>query len=550
MTTLKRSALLPLSILALPLTAALGAQGVPLAVEDDLIEGAGPVNYVYDVDLTVDGRWLAHLDTNFQSSQDRVILTNTGTILQEGQALPSPMGASIGTIEEYDTNLADDLAAICTIAGVPAGLGSQGVLRNGELLVRTGDLTQAAGFGPGTIWTYFYEVEVNDSDQVQLLVSVDDPAVPGTIERALVRLDLDGGGQIMSETVIRKVGDTVTGSPVPIGGFWTSDNNLALGENGDSLWMAYLGGNSHGVVVLNGDIIVESGTESPVANHSWNGIGGASSVAMAPNGDMAYTGSIHGASISGHLIVKNGSAFQWEGKTLPDISPYVLTEFENVAIKMTDDGRIAWYGEWSDPDTGRNSGIFLDDQLVVQEGVTQVGDSVVQEFEDIHYAMDVAADGQSLIFEATLVDGTEGAFLFSMGELGSRFCSALPNAVSVDGTRLTATGSTSVAANDLVLSAGPMQPAKPGVFIYGSAQNNGGLGSPFGDGLLCVGGGIVRIATVVSNGSGVMSHAVDHPTSLIAAGDKLHFQTWFRDQGGPGGSGFNLSDALTLVFVP
>ena len=396
MNPLARSALLPFSLLALPVTAAFGAQGVPVAVEGDPVDGAGPVNYVYDVDMAADGRWLTHLDTNFDPSQDRVILTNTGTVLQEGQALPAPMGASVGTIEEFDTNLADDLAAICGIAGVPNGLGSQGVIFNGEVLVRTGDATQAAGFGPGTIWTYFYEVEINDNGQMQLLVAVDDPAVPGTIERALVLLEIDGAGQILNETVVKKIGETVTGSAVPISGFWPSDSNLALGENGDSLWVSYLGGNSHGVVVLNGDILAESGTESPVANHSWVGIGGGSSVALAPNGDFAYTGLISGASISGHLIVKNGAAFQWDGKSLPDIAPYELTEFEDVAIEMTDDGRIAWYGEWDDPDTDRNSGIFLDDQLIVQEGVTQVAGSVVQQFEDIHYTLDVAADGGEL----------------------------------------------------------------------------------------------------------------------------------------------------------
>lgn len=527
------------------------AQGVPVILEGDPIAGAGPMNFAWELDMTVDGRWTSRVDTFFSSSQDNLILGPTGTLLQEGQSLPNPVGASIKSIEAYDSNALRDLVAVSNIAGVPQGIGDRGVIFNGELILRTGDPVTAAGVGVGTTFTYFDEVELNNSRQVLILCHLDDPAVPGTQQRSLIRFDLDDNGQILSQDLVIRVGDGVLGCVVQLGGIWPSANNSVLGEGGQALWVGYLGGsNSHGVIALDGTCLAESGTESPLSQHSWNGIGGASSVDLNANGDVAFTGNVHGPSLSGHLIVKNGAPAYYEGQSLPAIAPYVLVEFENSPIALTDDGRLAWYAEWNDPDTSRNSGIFLDDQLIVQKGVTAVGGSVVSAFEDNLYALDVAADGSGLLFEATLNDGSEGVFLYSLGELGSRYCESLPNSVAAGGARIDASGSTSVGANDLFLSAGPMQAGRPGVFIYGTLAGNGGAGTPFGDGLLCVAGGITRIAVVVSNGTGIMTHAVDNQSNSIAAGLTLFFQAWHRDPAGPGGTGFNLSDGLALVFVP
>ena len=38
--------------------------------------------------------------------------------------------------------------------------------------------------------------------------------------------------------------------------------------------------------------------------------------------------------------------------------------------------------------------------------------------------------------------------------------------------------------------------------------------------------------------------------SQVQSGSILYFQVWYRDPGGPGGTDFNLSDALEVVFCP
>lgn len=151
-----------------------------------------------------------------------------------------------------------------------------------------------------------------------------------------------------------------------------------------------------------------------------------------------------------------------------------------------------------------------------------------------------ADEGASFIgFDSIVVEG---------GIPGTTYCSALPNSASGSGAQMTAQGTKSVHANNLVLKAVGV-PDAPGLFIYGPGQTQ----MPFGDGFLCVSGAITRLAGHwgVNN---ELIHALDaaHPTASappIAAGSTLNFQAWFRDPGfGP--AGYNLSDGLEVTFTP
>lgn len=88
-------------------------------------------------------------------------------------------------------------------------------------------------------------------------------------------------------------------------------------------------------------------------------------------------------------------------------------------------------------------------------------------------------------------------------------------------------------------------PDKPFLFMYAPSQAQ----IPFGDGYLCVSGGITRIQPAGVASGGVAQRTVDLPTGGITAPGTLYFQCWFRDPGA-GGSGFNTSDALGITFLP
>ena len=115
-------------------------------------------------------------------------------------------------------------------------------------------------------------------------------------------------------------------------------------------------------------------------------------------------------------------------------------------------------------------------------------------------------------------------------------------------------GSLGVEANDLVLEVSGCPTKQFGLFYYGP----GAVELPLGDGYRCVGAdgvGLFRLSPVAIDGSGFASYALDiaNPPDAkgqIEAGSTWNFQFWYRDPGGPGGSGFNFSDALSVPFCP
>jgi len=124
------------------------------------------------------------------------------------------------------------------------------------------------------------------------------------------------------------------------------------------------------------------------------------------------------------------------------------------------------------------------------------------------------------------------------------YCTAAPNTVGA-GANISVTGSTSVATNDLVLSAGPV-PNQPAIFFFGPNQ----IEVPFGNGFRCVGGSVKRLPVVFGSGNSI-THALDNTqvpsAGSVIAGSTWNFQAWYRDPNA-GGENFNLSDAVRVDF--
>ena len=126
------------------------------------------------------------------------------------------------------------------------------------------------------------------------------------------------------------------------------------------------------------------------------------------------------------------------------------------------------------------------------------------------------------------------------------YCTAAPNSVG-GGASISVAGSTSVAANDLVLSAGPV-PNQPAIFFYGPNQ----IEVPFGNGFRCVSGSVKRLPVVFGSGN-TLTHPVDNTQTpsagVIVPGSTWNFQAWYRDPFA-GGQSYNLSDAVQIEFCP
>lgn len=135
----------------------------------------------------------------------------------------------------------------------------------------------------------------------------------------------------------------------------------------------------------------------------------------------------------------------------------------------------------------------------------------------------------------------------------SIYCAGAPNSAG-PGARMSFSGTTSVAINDFKLEVNGSPPMKSGYFYYGTTQSM----VPFGDGFRCAGGTIGRLRpATLANGAGHNSRLVNFtvpPASTgatqILPGQTKHFSYWYRDPGGPGGTGSNLADGLSVTFAP
>jgi hypothetical protein len=124
------------------------------------------------------------------------------------------------------------------------------------------------------------------------------------------------------------------------------------------------------------------------------------------------------------------------------------------------------------------------------------------------------------------------------------------NSLNPAGANLSAAGSASISADTVVLSGSGM-PNSSALYFQGTTQQNGGLGSVFGDGLRCAGGSVIRLGTKTNVG-GASQYPVggDLPVSVrgnVTTPGSRTYQVWYRNAAAfctP--STFNLSNGLLI----
>lgn len=132
-----------------------------------------------------------------------------------------------------------------------------------------------------------------------------------------------------------------------------------------------------------------------------------------------------------------------------------------------------------------------------------------------------------------------------------------PNTSGAGGV-LEATGTSSVASDDLRFHAYQLLPNQFGLYFMGRAQIRG----MFGGGLRCVGAGGLEIFRfpvepisadgTLDLGPGIAQYTLDNflPTGHILAGDTWNFQVWYRDPATDCSLEFNLTNGVSITFTP
>jgi hypothetical protein len=158
---------------------------------------------------------------------------------------------------------------------------------------------------------------------------------------------------------------------------------------------------------------------------------------------------------------------------------------------------------------------------------------------------DERADSGDIYAQAINVDGTTGPLSTCNA---ANYCIGAANTVG-PGASMAWSGSSSVALNNLTLRAEGCPPNKSAIFFY---SNTALAATPFNAGFLCMATPIVRLPGLVTDAQGSAAHNLDlgnppNPNGLILAGSTWHFQLWYRDPLGGGGT-TNTSDGLRVDF--
>jgi len=571
-----RTRFLSAALLALVPAVAAAQTIETLVLEGDSVPGVGLVTSIYNLAIADDGTWIVQADTDNPSTDfDHVVLEDGVLYLQEGQNLPLPAGAQLDTFDSMFLNDGGNASFNFFLAGTTGINDDSGIYWNTSLLIQESAISTAPQFSAGTPYIGFFETRINALDEILVIASVDDPAINTTVDRALVRLATDGAGNLVSETVVKMEGDLAGSAGLPIADFGTSSTFIDFNDAGQVMYLAKLTTSSTDdwAIYIDDTLITEEGAASPVAGRVWSNLSSAE-LSMNNTGDYAFNGQMDGDAASNYLICRNGVKFVQEGDTHPAITPYLFTSFGSGAPEIGDNGRMLWYAYWDDPDTSKNKGLFLDDELIVQEGVTVIGGTTVISLPGGVNGYHLSDSGEWVIFEAVLDGDLSGVFRLQIPDPYSTYCygdgsgtfcpcgndndgsvpgSGCANGVYTSGARLVASGSARLTADTLRLSCSHMEPSNSG--LYFQADNDLSPGTPWGDGLRCAGGSLKRLGVRFADATGASDtsgypHTISAKAGNISPGDTKYYQCWYRNPiASPCASDFNTSNGVAVTWV-
>ena len=385
-------------------------------LEGDPIPGAGSVQFIENLAINDAGEWIVECNTDFADTDQDVVLVKNGDIfLREGiiGQIDAPPNAFIDIFDSVNINNSGN-AGINLFIDPLASEQDSGVYLNGTLIIQESDLATAPGLSPDTPFVGFFDTKINSHDVIMIMASIDDPEIASTVDRAIFLVDPSTGDQI----VIAKEGDLLAGQTEQIEDFATGPHSSALNDNGEVMYIAELDGNSttDNAIYINNTLIAQEGMDSPINGRPYEFIADRG-LDLNNKGDYVFKANLVGDASTDDVLIKNGEVFKQEGDPAP--GGFSFTSFGPMGgpLRIGNNGKVVWFGEWDDPDIGINTGIFVGDRLVVQSGVTEINGEIVEEVEDIQDSFAISPDGSKIIFEADLAGGVNGAFVVELRDV-------------------------------------------------------------------------------------------------------------------------------------
>ncbi|MEM7307534.1 MAG: hypothetical protein AAF682_12730 [Planctomycetota bacterium] len=373
-----RLSTLPIALAACLSTSAHGQTFEVVLMEGDFVPGAGTAGFFYDLAIDDQGGYLVEVDLDEDPGFGPMALVSSeGVAMSMGMTLAEPPGAVMGFPTSFGRTSTGG-ALVHTSLTPAGGFQTEGLYLDGLLFALLDEPAYLRWTAPGTVWDDMVDVSVGPNDHVLASVELLIGGVFPT-KNALVAWEVEEGALVDGRVLVAE-DDVPWGA---VGGFSsfgpTKFGSAQRGGGGHTMFGATLKApqpsSSNEVVCLNRRIVAQEGQPAPVAGKIWDDSLSVARMDVNPTGDWALLSRLAFGGDDDHLLVKNGQAFVQQGDSLPAIAPHALLGFSASSfiardwIQMTNDGRVFWSGYWGEPGSFSESGLFLDEALIVTPGV-------------------------------------------------------------------------------------------------------------------------------------------------------------------------------------
>jgi hypothetical protein len=528
--------------------------------DGDAVGGGGLVTTIDDCKVNDNGTWLVRCDTDAATTSDLCVVVNGVTLAREADALVAPTTAILSS---YGQAFLDDSDRVTWNLFMSTSTPDSGIFRGVSSILPETTISIAPQFGGVTPYTGFFGARNDGANRLLVMASVDDPSIASTTDRALVVLTVDGSGNLLSESVIVKEGDLLGTPGDAMVDLETDRFGWDFNRNGQALYTADTSAATSidGMLMLDTTVLVREGSPSPIALRNWSVILGRQ-CGLNDNGDYAFRGGLDAPTTDDDVICKNNTTvIAREGSSLASIGGvFTFTSFGTSAtVDIDNSGNVFWYGDWNDPVTTQDTGIFRNGDLIIQKGVTQVGGLTVTGISAVQDNFSISPNGRYLIVDCTLTGSIDVALLVDFGPPATTpvaFCfgdgtltdhttpcpcgnngapgNGCGHSFDPNGANLASTGTTT--ADDIVLHSS-FEPVSS--FTLFMQHANAG-DTVFHDGVLCAGNPLIRLRgrpAVAGEAFFPNSNFAQDSTTTLSirggtfpgSGSTMRYAAWYRN---------------------
>lgn len=394
-----------------------------LVAEGDLIRGIGVVTSVDAIAVNNNGSWLVEVDTNHPDTEADVLVLRDGVLFaREGQSLDAPPGATLGSFDSVNLNNAGHIGWNLFLDGL-AGNEDSGIFFNLDLVTQEGTSPTAPGLSLETLFIGFFEARINDGNSTFVIASVDDPAIPSSVDQVAIWFHQDPESGEVSQSLLYAEGDLIPDTGEAVTSFGTGPENIAINSSGSALIVAALTGDSatNAAIVLDDTLVARKGDIAPGTGLAQN-ISTSTRVDLNDRGDIVYRTNLSGGpTATNQVIIRNGETFVQKGDDAPGVEGERIIEgFGTGPTLIDNDGEVIWYAELSG-DNATDQVLYRGDTIILQKGVTTVDGRTLTTIGgttatgNITEGFAVSDNGRYIIVRAVLDGDTTAAILVDLG---------------------------------------------------------------------------------------------------------------------------------------